>query len=107
MTRSTRIATYVVWQKAMELTVQVYRLSSFFPPTETYRLTAQVTRAAASVPANIAEGHFTRNKERLCSVLVHRKRLINGNGNVLDVGGSFGLCERTRRDGDLCVTHRG
>jgi four helix bundle protein len=47
----------IVWQKAMELTVQVYRLSSFFPPTETYRLTAQVTRAAASVPANIAEGH--------------------------------------------------
>jgi four helix bundle protein len=47
----------IVWQKAMGLTVQVYRLSSFFPPTESYRLTAQVTRAAASVPANIAEGH--------------------------------------------------
>jgi four helix bundle protein len=47
----------VVWQKAMDLVVQVYRLSSRFPPDERYRLTSQITRAAASVPANIAEGH--------------------------------------------------
>jgi four helix bundle protein len=47
----------VVWQKAMEMVVQVYRLSGRFPREEVYRLTAQVTRAAASVPANIAEGH--------------------------------------------------
>ncbi len=47
----------VVWQKAMDLVVQVYRLSAAFPREETYRLTAQITRAAASVPANIAEGH--------------------------------------------------
>ena len=47
----------VVWQKAMDMTVQVYELTKSFPSTEMYRLTAQVTRAAASVPANIAEGH--------------------------------------------------
>jgi four helix bundle protein len=47
----------IVWQKAMDLTVQIYQLASLFPPSETYRLIAQVTRAAASVPANIAEGH--------------------------------------------------
>ena len=47
----------IVWQKAMDMTVDVYRLTSKFPATETYRLTAQMTRAAASVPANIAEGH--------------------------------------------------
>jgi four helix bundle protein len=46
-----------VWQKSMDLVVEVYRLSSRFPREETYRLTAQITRAAASVPANIAEGH--------------------------------------------------
>ena len=46
-----------VWQKAMDLVVLVYRLSSRVPPAETYRLTAQITRAAASVPANIAEGN--------------------------------------------------
>ena len=47
----------VVWQKAMDLVVEVYRLSARFPADERYRLTSQITRAAASVPANIAEGH--------------------------------------------------
>jgi four helix bundle protein len=41
----------------MDMVVQVYRLTAAFPATETYRLTAQVTRSAASVPANIAEGN--------------------------------------------------
>jgi four helix bundle protein len=46
----------IVWQKAMDLAVEVYRLSKLFPKDEQYRLTAQITRAVASVPANIAEG---------------------------------------------------
>jgi four helix bundle protein len=46
----------VVWQKAMDLAVAVYRLASGFPRAEAFRLTDQITRAAASVPANIAEG---------------------------------------------------
>ncbi len=47
----------VVWQKAMDLVVEVYRLAESFPATELYRLTAQITRAVVSVPANIAEGN--------------------------------------------------
>lgn len=41
----------------MDLTVLVYRISQGFPASELYRLVAQMTRSAASVPANIAEGH--------------------------------------------------
>ncbi|MBV9111139.1 MAG: four helix bundle protein [Gemmatimonadetes bacterium] len=41
----------------MDLAVEIYRLSARFPADERYRLTAQITRAVASVPANIAEGH--------------------------------------------------
>ncbi len=41
----------------MDLTVQIYALAAKFPRTEMYRLVSQITRAAASVPANLAEGH--------------------------------------------------
>jgi four helix bundle protein len=47
----------VVWQKAMDLAVEIYRLVKNLPREETYGLVSQMTRAAASVPANIAEGH--------------------------------------------------
>lgn len=40
----------------MDLAVAIYVLSAKFPAKETYRLVAQITRSAASVPANIAEG---------------------------------------------------
>ncbi len=45
-----------VWQDAMTLVEQVYRLSSGFPADERFGLTAQLRRAAVSVPSNIAEG---------------------------------------------------
>lgn len=47
----------IVWQKAMSLATETYRLSRLLPREEEYRLTSQMLRAAASVPANIAEGH--------------------------------------------------
>jgi four helix bundle protein len=46
-----------VWQKAVELVTDCYRISSKFPPDERFGLTSQLRRAAVSVPANIAEGH--------------------------------------------------
>lgn len=46
-----------VWQKSMDLAEQVYGLSRCLPREEQYRLTSQLLRAAASAPANIAEGY--------------------------------------------------
>ena len=47
----------IVWQKAMALVEDAYRLSRSFPADERFVLAAQVRRAAISVPSNIAEGH--------------------------------------------------
>ena len=44
------------WQKAMTLATAAYHLTARFPKHELYGLTAQIRRAAVSVPANIAEG---------------------------------------------------
>jgi four helix bundle protein len=47
----------LVWQRSMQLTVAVYRLTRDFPREEVFGLTSQIRRAAVSVPSNIAEGH--------------------------------------------------
>ena len=51
-----------VWQKAHQLVLDVYRMSKGFPSHEIYGLTAQLRRAAMSIPANIAEGFRKRGK---------------------------------------------
>ena len=50
-----------VWQDAMELVVQTYRFSQSFPSSERFSLTAQIRRAAVSIPSNIAEGAARRS----------------------------------------------
>lgn len=45
-----------VWQKAHELTLEVYRVTARFPREELFGLTSQLRRACASVPLNLAEG---------------------------------------------------
>jgi four helix bundle protein len=52
----------VVWQKAHQFVIAVYRLSRTYPRSETYGLSSQFRRAAVSVAANIAEGFRKRGK---------------------------------------------
>lgn len=46
-----------VWQQAMDLAVECYKLTQRFPRAEIFGIVSQVRRSASSVPANIAEGH--------------------------------------------------
>ncbi|MBD1400683.1 four helix bundle protein [Pelovirga terrestris] len=55
-----------VWQKSMQLTKDIYEITTSFPRSEVYGLSSQMRRAATSIPSNIAEGAGRRgNKEFL------------------------------------------
>jgi four helix bundle protein len=51
-----RFKELVVWQKSIDLTKEVYRLTNLFPTHEKYGLSSQINRSAVSIPSNIAEG---------------------------------------------------
>ncbi len=46
----------IVWQKALDLSVKIFKLTEKLPRKEDYGLTSQIRRSALSVPGNIAEG---------------------------------------------------
>lgn len=46
----------IVWQKSIELVIEIYKLTDEFPKEEIYGLTSQIKRAVVSMPSNIAEG---------------------------------------------------
>src|SRR5205814_3886456 len=46
----------LIWQKGFQIAVKSFQLTSSFPKEEKFGLTTQLTRAAVSIPSNIAEG---------------------------------------------------
>ena len=52
----------IVWQRAHQFVLAVYRATEGFPRQEAYGLTSQLRRAAVSIPANIAEGFKKRGR---------------------------------------------
>jgi len=52
-----------VWQRAIELVTEIYKVTDSFPKKEEFGLTAQLRRAAVSVPSNISEG-LTRKSSK-------------------------------------------
>jgi len=77
-----------VWQKSMDLAVEVYRCTKSFPNDELFGLTSQMRRASVSVPSNISEGkgRYSRGE------LVHF--LFNGRGSLLELQTQITLAGR-------------
>jgi four helix bundle protein len=63
----------VVWQKAIDLSEAIYRITAEFPREEVYGLTSQMRRAAVSIPSNIAEGHGRNSRGELIQFLGHSR----------------------------------
>jgi four helix bundle protein len=78
----------VVWQKAMEMVTEVYRLTDGFPKKEVYSLTDQIRRAAVSVPSNIAEGQGHHNNREFLHFLRH------SSGSLAELETQLNIAER-------------
>lgn len=63
MQERSRFEDLVVWQKAIDLTAMIYRISTSFPKEEIYGLTNQARRSAVSIASNIAEGSTRGSKK--------------------------------------------
>ena len=83
-----------VWQKAMELVVESYRLTKLLPRSELFGLISQIQRAAVSIPANIAEGH---GREHLGD---YPRSLSIANGSLMELETHILLIRRLYRIGD-------
>ena len=59
----------IVWEKAINLTVEIYKITENFPKEEIYGLTSQMRRSAVSIPSNIAEGRNRGTRKDFCNFL--------------------------------------
>jgi four helix bundle protein len=61
----------VVWQRAVQMSLEIYKLTSSFPASERFGLTNQLRRASVSVASNIAEGYGKSSRGEYVSFLGH------------------------------------
>ncbi len=93
-----------VWQRSIELTLAVYRLTSSFPDSERFGLTNQMRRASVSVASNIAEGYGRSTTGEYLQFLGHAR---GSNSEVetqivISKALGFGPEEMLHRSEELC-----
>jgi four helix bundle protein len=95
----------LIWQRSMDLAEAVYRATTSFPKAEVYGLTAQMRRAAVSIPSNIAEGFYRSTRKDYAHFLSIAK------GSLMELETQLLLAMRFRytsaADGDALVAEIG
>lgn len=95
-----------IWQEAMALCKEVYRLSLQFPKDEKYGLVSQIRRSAISVPSNIAEGFSRRgsgDKKYLINVAISSIAELE---TQIELSASFDYISAPERDMILEISDR-
>ena len=77
-----------LWKLAMDLVVEVYRLTACLPKDERFRLVSQMQRAATSVPSNIAEGAGRESDAD------YRRFLYVARGSLNELWTQLSICHR-------------
>jgi len=81
------------WKEAMGLAESVYHSTRGYPVAERYGLTAQMRRAAISVPANIAEGFARRSSKELLQFLSIAAGSLSELDTLVELSSRLGLLE--------------
>ena len=89
---SRRFEDLVMWQRSHCLVLEIYRLSSGFPPRELYGLSAQIRRSAVSIPANIAEGFAKRSRVDKARFMNIAQASLEETRYYLILSGDLGYC---------------
>lgn len=63
----------IVWRRAVELSLAIYKLTAAFPASEQFGLTNQLRRASVSIASNIAEGYGRPTKGENLQFLGHAR----------------------------------
>ena len=77
-----------VWQKAVDLTAEVYQLVKQLPQDEHYAISDQMRRAVVSVPSNIAEGRGRGTKKEFV------RFLLMSRGSLWELSTQLVICEK-------------
>ncbi len=94
----------VVWQRGIELTVAVYKLTSVFPDTEKFGLTNQMRRAAVSIASNVAEGYGRATRGEYLQFLGHARGSCSEVETQIVIAKElgFGSKDQLRKAEELC-----
>lgn len=88
----------VVWQRAVELSLAIYKLTTSFPTSEQFGLTSQLRRASVSIASNIAEGYGKSTKGEYLVFLGHARGSIFEVQTQLVIAGGLELGPRDLRN---------
>jgi four helix bundle protein len=86
--KSSDVRDLKVWQKAMDLTVEIYSLVKLLPREEAYGLSDQMRRSAVSIPSNIAEGQGRDTMKEFVRFLSIAR------GSLRELSTQLEICER-------------
>lgn len=84
-----------IWKFSLDLLLNIYKLTKFFPKEETFGLTSQLRRASISITSNIAEGlSRTSSLEKVRFLEMARSSLVEID-TQLEIAIVLGYCNET------------
>ena len=95
----------LVWQKAMDLATEIYRLTRLFPADELYGLTSQLRRSSVSIPSNIAEGQGRTGTKEFLQFLSIARGSVCELQTQLEIARRVGLAEPAMLDAAMESAH--